>query len=404
MNKLIIILPILLVLTIPFSVQAQLKQKVQYVNTKDFSRIDSLENEISILNHELDSRFQNSQEKRYQFILDQSEKSLNLANRMINWTIMFVTIFTAILTVLIVFAGFVGFREIRQIQKIKKNVRRTLDSHTSEYKSLIKKIETETEGNMNELRNKIEYESKVFVEVNYNFNEANTAYDNGAFDKAIEYWKRVLEKKPTDPITLCRIGRAYCNLDEFEKAEQAFNNAIQIDKNSREVYHGLATAYRYKDINKAVEYCSRAIEIDSNYAAAYDYLGLLYRELGKIDDAIESHKSALNIRDSEDTHYHLSLLYLKKDQKINAENHIKIANSKAQINLKEGKRVIWAYFIQSGFNTFQKNHDSALDLLQKCADLNLTKRLKKAMSTHIIFLLQALGDEENLQRYKEILS
>jgi tetratricopeptide (TPR) repeat protein len=84
------------------------------------------------------------------------------------------------------------------------------------------------------------------------------------------------------------------NDQEYDKAIALLNSVIEKEQRLPAPYINLAMAYRYKDDDKqAEEYLMKALDIDLAHPVANNELGLLYRKLGRFDDARKAYTNAL---------------------------------------------------------------------------------------------------------------
>jgi tetratricopeptide (TPR) repeat protein len=87
---------------------------------------------------------------------------------------------------------------------------------------------------------------------------------------------------------------ASLNQKEYDKAIALLNSVIEKEQRLPAPYINLAMAYRYKDDDKhAEEYLMKALDIDLAHPVANNELGLLYRKLGRFDDARKAYSNAL---------------------------------------------------------------------------------------------------------------
>jgi len=115
-------------------------------------------------------------------------------------------------------------------------------------------------------------------------------------------------------------GIAYPNNNEQTLyAIQMLEKSIELDPDYAPSYLELGNRYHYKscyilggekDFSKAVELIKKAISINSEFASALSRLGLLYTEIGKIDESIALLRKSVEIKPNEaDSHFALSYAY-----------------------------------------------------------------------------------------------
>ena len=115
------------------------------------------------------------------------------------------------------------------------------------------------------------------------------------YNKAIE-----LNKNFADSYN-CR-GIYYYNIEEFQKAREDYDKAIEIDsvneleKQKYFVYGNRGNLYfKMNELENALKDYEKAIKIYPNYSVAYKCKGDIYTRLGKITEALEEYKKALKI-------------------------------------------------------------------------------------------------------------
>jgi tetratricopeptide (TPR) repeat protein len=100
---------------------------------------------------------------------------------------------------------------------------------------------------------------------------ANIYFQKGEFEKAVTKLEQAItyqESKATMLPLYRALGTAYLKLEDYEKAEIAFNNALEIDGNSFKAHYGLAGAYLNQgkkdlallEFKKVVELAPHSIE------------------------------------------------------------------------------------------------------------------------------------------------
>ncbi|MBA7497843.1 Cell division coordinator CpoB [subsurface metagenome] len=143
----------------------------------------------------------------------------------------------------------------------------------------------------------------------------------GNYNKAIEAYKQAIRIDPDDAPTYYNLGLAYDQLGLYKDAIEANKQAIRIDPDYANAYYNLGIAYKkhglYKD---AIEAFKQAIHINPDDAfLAHMNLGLTYNSLGLYKDAIEACKQAIHIGpDDVMAHYALDLMYLKTEDRSSA--------------------------------------------------------------------------------------
>src|SRR5262245_549757 len=149
---------------------------------------------------------------------------------------------------------------------------------------------------------------------------------------------------------LCQQARQAIAERNWEKARQAYLQALGLKSDSADIHQGLATvcfqlrdlqsaAYHFKEVTRldplragayinlgavynlldqlddAITVLRRAIQLDPQRAEGYYNLGLVYRRKGQSDLAVHAYREALRVNPRlADAHYNLGNLFLEKEQ------------------------------------------------------------------------------------------
>lgn len=166
-------------------------------------------------------------------------------------------------------------------------------------------------------------------------------------DEAIEYVKNYIDKDPYSEIAWHQLGRQYYIVENYEKALEAFDYAILIDKKfigaHLEKAKTLEALKRYED---AINYYQATMELDTPTSYAYLRIGKCYEKMKKPKKAIDFYNKTVNEDPLLDkgwlalTHiciknknYQKALFYIKKALSIDEDNYL-YWHKYAEINLK----------------------------------------------------------------------
>jgi len=158
---------------------------------------------------------------------------------------------------------------------------------------------------------------------------------------------------------LCQQARQAIAERDWDKARQAYVQALELKSDSADIHQGLATvcfqqrdlhsaAHHFKEVTRldplragafinfgavcnlldqlddAIAALRRGIQLDSQRAEGYYNLGLVYRRKGQIDLAIHAYREALRLNPRmADACYNLGNLYLDKEQYAQASQYYK---------------------------------------------------------------------------------
>lgn len=121
-------------------------------------------------------------------------------------------------------------------------------------------------------------ESKKYAEAHKLLEEAREASEDSA-----EYWSD--------------LGAASIGLQQLQDGEQQMLQALRLNERVKygQPYLQLATAFKDKDPQKALDYASKFGEIQSSSSEAYYLLGSLYQSLGRKDEARQALGESISI-------------------------------------------------------------------------------------------------------------
>lgn len=92
------------------------------------------------------------------------------------------------------------------------------------------------------------------------------AYRNTrAYEKAIEYYRKVMLIKPSQLDTLNELGLCYMSMDDFGNAEKYFKKAVLLNENDHEILSNLASVYiNTGKYDEAEKYLEKAASLSPN--------------------------------------------------------------------------------------------------------------------------------------------
>ena len=116
----------------------------------------------------------------------------------------------------------------------------------------------------------------------------------GKFEAAIQTFNRGLEIDRSNAGCWNGMGKAYAGLERYERAEECYTRALEIDPEYLDAITNKAAALRNlarkaQDALKcleAIELCNRALRIKPEHSPAYHEKGMALWVLGKRDEAI----------------------------------------------------------------------------------------------------------------------
>jgi len=141
--------------------------------------------------------------------------------------------------------------------------------------------------------------------------EANSLFDSGNFEAAIEQYDTYLEQNPADADGFFNRGRAYEEMGDFEKAIADYEAAAEINPYEARflIATGIANLKR-ENYNSAIINFNKALKKNPNSAEAYVYKGMALIRKGSVEGALESYNLALRFKnDYAPAYYNRGILY-----------------------------------------------------------------------------------------------
>ena len=120
-------------------------------------------------------------------------------------------------------------------------------------------------------------------------------YHNTSF-KAIEEYEKLLRIHPRSMEALLALGKLYMSKNDAVNIIRVYERILQISPEYSDAYYNLGIAY-YNDerIDEAIQFFMRAVEID-DHADSHLYLGVIYKERGDEDLAINHFRRRIQMK------------------------------------------------------------------------------------------------------------
>ncbi|MGB9635818.1 MAG: tetratricopeptide repeat protein [Thermoplasmata archaeon] len=134
------------------------------------------------------------------------------------------------------------------------------------------------------------------------------------YEKAIECYQEILKVFPNDYTALFRMGNDYFAIENWEKAAHAFEKCFNV-KQTYEAAQLLGIAYkRLGKIEQAIQFFEKAVEINPFGHEAFFEMGTIRIERKEISEAIHNLEMAVKILPSEQYLKYLGIAYYRNEE------------------------------------------------------------------------------------------
>lgn len=156
------------------------------------------------------------------------------------------------------------------------------------------------------------------------FNLANNFRESGNTTKAIEHYKKILNKQPKHLGALSNISICYNIIEDYLTSISYCDQIIIIKKDFPEAYLNRAVAYKHlEQFENAINDYNTALRLNPNYKLAHKNLGILLCQLGNFELA-KSHFDKIGQSDIEIL-LNRALIYINSDKILEAVTVLKTA-------------------------------------------------------------------------------
>lgn len=143
------------------------------------------------------------------------------------------------------------------------------------------------------------------TELQNRFREAVTLVNNGKYDKAIEYFRELIEKDTENARYYYWLGRVLHKMERYEEAQKEKEKAVKLEPGNAGYHDSLSTTLhvmgRYEE---ALEESQRAVELEPGNASYHDSLGVTLHEMGHYEEALEENQRAVELEPGNVRYHH----------------------------------------------------------------------------------------------------
>jgi tetratricopeptide (TPR) repeat protein len=127
----------------------------------------------------------------------------------------------------------------------------------------------------------------------------------------IMYLEEEFRRNPNDFKTAMALAGRYGQLHRYDKAEEWYRHALELDPYCAELYLGLSVTYGSQGrLDEAINLCKSAIELKPDYKA-YLTLAVTLAMKSQYKESLPAFEEALKLKpDSVEGHFHLALAYV----------------------------------------------------------------------------------------------
>jgi tetratricopeptide (TPR) repeat protein len=130
--------------------------------------------------------------------------------------------------------------------------------------------------------------------------QAVNALSKNQLNDAVRSLEQTAARKPDDPVILVQLGSAYLHQQNYPKAEEVLQHAVQIDPQNAEGQYILGFAQlRLGKADEALASLQKAVQLDPQDPDKQQILGLAYMTNGIKPEAEAAFKRADELRQSE---------------------------------------------------------------------------------------------------------
>jgi serine/threonine protein kinase/tetratricopeptide (TPR) repeat protein len=134
------------------------------------------------------------------------------------------------------------------------------------------------------------------------------------FPKQIHILEEIVRKYPKEKDTLTTLGISYYRIGRDDAAIEVLNSALELDPNYGRALNMIAYTYSHReDYEKALDYFERYAAASPRDPNPFDSMAETYFRMGRLDDAIETYKKALEIVPNFGSSIDISYIYALKE-------------------------------------------------------------------------------------------
>lgn len=211
----------------------------------------------------------------------------------------------------------------------------------------------------------------------------------------------VLEVNPNHPEAYFFIGKSLMMEGKEDEANTIYQKILAIDPKDADACYGLAMNCSESDPQKAIDYCKKATEANPQHTHSRNYLGIILRDSGRLDEALIEHKKANAIRSNSGNSFYIGIIYYAKGDLENAKKYFDESNYLAHKQIERVVQLHWALYMMGVIEGLFGKLNESRRLIKKALEYNSSKSIRHGMKKHLAFLLKHV---ENNGKIKTMIS
>jgi tetratricopeptide (TPR) repeat protein len=148
----------------------------------------------------------------------------------------------------------------------------------------------------------------------YYFLKGKGLFAKGDYEAAVVAYERSVASDPEFLRGYVELGQSYLQLENYEKAEQAYKKAVSIQEDSCGQCGLGMVLHRQGRNDEAEKALKRAMALNPRDVCAINQLGRMYYKLDRYPEAVEAFQAEVKLRPSAIAYHFLGNSYLYSDQ------------------------------------------------------------------------------------------
>jgi len=141
---------------------------------------------------------------------------------------------------------------------------------------------------------------------------AKTYAQSQIWHNSISLWKHQLNVYPLETISLNNFAAALREEEEYKNAEAMYKKYIKFQQQGSPIELSDEAAIQIQRVDYVIGLYMKAIQERPGFIVSYYHLGNLFRDIGRIPQAVDAYKRTLSLEyDYKDAHFNLGGLYQK---------------------------------------------------------------------------------------------